>query len=734
MKRLLTALVLVLFALDAQAQYRTVSIRDIQRVPLDSLLACDALQNSNNARWTLQTSDFYPIPPAVRETIEVVAQVIVPPKVITFTGSGWTLILRDPEAGQDEWSYLMVRVGFSGDTASLYGQNFLNLQQGDVVRLRGYVDEFPSGNMNSYTQFVPIGAGFQVIDIGTPLPAPLTKEVQDFYEGIYPGGKTKWSAGEPFEGAYVELTDLTVTGYVSQTNGTFSMVDAYGNEISTLDASEWFTLRAHRDPTSTYALPKQFQRVDTVRGYITTNSGQEAVRGYRIAPVFPGDLVLGEILPGVSTHRRNPVVVTPVDTPQVSVRAYQQAGGQPLESVVLYTSVNNGPFVADTMQGSSADSTYVKAIGPFADGAFVKYYIVATDTAGNTSTSANSATGASAADTSKGFFFFTSLSRPLVIQDIQYTPYPNGRTGYLGATVSLTGIVTADTSDLNLNSNGTTPWYIQAGHTPWSGIWITGPDSVLAGLRKGDSVTVTGSVTEDNNVTKLINVQSPLVVHSTANAQPMIMDMQTAMFGANAANGDAIAEPWEGIVVRFNNVTVVDVYPTFADQTEYLLDDGSGPVLVRRDGMSRYSNVPGDTMNGKTLIHVGDTFSWVQGVVYFSFNRYKFVPRGDGDFGTFTVGVTDEPAALPEQFSLAQNYPNPFNPSTDIRYRIVTPGFVSLRVFNILGQEVATLVNKHQPAGEFTVRFDARRLSSGVYFYRVQSGMQALVKKMMFVK
>lgn len=88
----------------------------------------------------------------------------------------------------------------------------------------------------------------------------------------------------------------------------------------------------------------------------------------------------------------------------------------------------------------------------------------------------------------------------------------------------------------------------------------------------------------------------------------------------------------------------------------------------------------------------------------------------------------------PEQFSLEQNYPNPFNPSTKIEFRIADFGFVSLTVYDVLGNEVATLVNEEKPAGTYEVKFDAFRLSSGIYFYVLQSGNFVETRKMILIR
>jgi len=98
------------------------------------------------------------------------------------------------------------------------------------------------------------------------------------------------------------------------------------------------------------------------------------------------------------------------------------------------------------------------------------------------------------------------------------------------------------------------------------------------------------------------------------------------------------------------------------------------------------------------------------------------------------VGV-DEPAPnVPQRVMLYQNYPNPFNPTTTIRYSIPSFGLVTLKVYNVLGQEVRTLVNEQLPPGNYQVQFDALDLVSGVYFYRLQVGKYSEVMRMLVVK
>jgi hypothetical protein len=100
-----------------------------------------------------------------------------------------------------------------------------------------------------------------------------------------------------------------------------------------------------------------------------------------------------------------------------------------------------------------------------------------------------------------------------------------------------------------------------------------------------------------------------------------------------------------------------------------------------------------------------------------------------------TVLAVDEQAdEMPGEFALEQNYPNPFNPNTNIRFGVQNLGFVSLKAYDILGREVATIVNEELKAGNYRVDFDATNLASGIYFYRLTSGNSVATRKMIVVK
>ncbi|MFC2093719.1 T9SS type A sorting domain-containing protein [Bacteroidota bacterium] len=104
------------------------------------------------------------------------------------------------------------------------------------------------------------------------------------------------------------------------------------------------------------------------------------------------------------------------------------------------------------------------------------------------------------------------------------------------------------------------------------------------------------------------------------------------------------------------------------------------------------------------------------------------------DANWLITGVTQNGNTLPTDYVLSQNYPNPFNPTTTINFTIPTTGLVVLKVYNVLGKEVATLVNETKNAGSYNVNFNGTNLTSGVYFYKIEVRGFATVKKMLLMK
>jgi len=147
-------------------------------------------------------------------------------------------------------------------------------------------------------------------------------------------------------------------------------------------------------------------------------------------------------------------------------------------------------------------------------------------------------------------------------------------------------------------------------------------------------------------------------------------------------------------------------------------------------------NANGATSNGGfNLPFGGGTVVLSNSGIYY----YVCSPHASGGMkGTITVNSTSDVETIgetiPNDFILMQNYPNPFNPATTISFSIPAPSYVSLRVFNLLGKEVAQIISEEMPAGRHSKQWNAADLTSGVYFYRLQSGDFVETKRLMMLK
>jgi hypothetical protein len=112
--------------------------------------------------------------------------------------------------------------------------------------------------------------------------------------------------------------------------------------------------------------------------------------------------------------------------------------------------------------------------------------------------------------------------------------------------------------------------------------------------------------------------------------------------------------------------------------------------------------------------------------------RLKQIDR-DGKF-EYSQTVEIIAASSPKEFALEQNYPNPFNPTTAIGYQLSANSFTTLKIYDAIGREVATLVNEVKEAGTYSAQFDGAKLSSGIYFARLSSDGKIQIRKLMLMK
>jgi hypothetical protein len=210
---------------------------------------------------------------------------------------------------------------------------------------------------------------------------------------------------------------------------------------------------------------------------------------------------------------------------------------------------------------------------------------------------------------------------------------------------------------------------------------------------------------------------------------------------------DAGALPRDTYVTAFDGVSDPQILPTTATPRQKIFTIGpfglglGRPLTVKVSGLLGDEDLVLATARDGKWIPVPSTFESGQRRLVASISRL-------GVFGVFKKSEMGDVVA-PSQFALYQNYPNPFNPATAISYQLPAlsgvegsaNSFVTLKIFDVLGREVAVLVNGERPAGAYATRWDASALPSGVYFYRLTArptgGLAnelSVVRKMIFMK
>ena len=704
------------------------------------------------------------------DTVEIIGRVVAPPQVNTPWGlksllrgtSSWTCYIQD--TNNNLWGGIVVR------QATRFTNTFIqNVDTGNIVKLRGKVQEFFSTGTPGTSGFLTqieldtTSGPIQILSLQGKRPTPKLVTVADFANGDYPnGGTINYVDGEKYEGMYVEFRNVeTSTGLASRQP--FSIVDANGNKIYIRDYSNFYS--ASPSPSSDtlaklwgWTTPTPGTVVNYIRGVII-NANNEGVFGnqlpYALVPLYPNDISLGAAAPVLSNPQKLPGVPTPSDSVTVSVAVTSQTA---LTNVSVLFRVNGGAFNTKNMNLSTG-TIYVTKLPPAPVNTLVEYFIKATNTGGLTKLLP--------ADTLKSkLFYVVKNSDSLSIQEVQYCPNNGGFSGYQGAFVrGIEGIVTADTSDIR-NFSYTGPGgtqsspqrvIIQNGQGPYSGIWISGvPTDVIL---KGQRVRVRGIVESYFGINR-ISVATPtdVTILSSGNPLPSPQILTTAELGNAKLGGDSTIKKWESVLVRLNSpvsITCINANRGTACISGEPLPDTAfrrnyGEILVRdfsgiearitlQGGNHTFTNNWDGVTAGKTLLTKNDSISFVEGILYYSFSNYKITPRRNTDFGNVVpIGITNL-SEIVNSYDLSQNYPNPFNPVTKIKYAIPVNACVSVKIYDILGREVAVLVNQSMNAGSYLIDFNASEFASGVYFYRLNAqGRDGstfnMVKKMVLVK
>jgi hypothetical protein len=199
-------------------------------------------------------------------------------------------------------------------------------------------------------------------------------------------------------------------------------------------------------------------------------------------------------------------------------------------------------------------------------------------------------------------------------------------------------------------------------------------------------------------------------------------------------------EPEQGADYFFHNFTggvydTATITKVFGNQVwiNISLDsDGNGTRLEEPDNWTDLVTIQFEKLEPI----VNDVITWVPASIFwivYEDDNTTMLQLGDFN-NTAIISTTEDGVYQIDDFNLSQNYPNPFNPTTRINYQISVAGLVSLRVYNLLGEVMETLVNEEKSAGNYNVEFNASRLPSGTYFYRLKVGSFIETKKMVLMK
>jgi len=226
---------------------------------------------------------------------------------------------------------------------------------------------------------------------------------------------------------------------------------------------------------------------------------------------------------------------------------------------------------------------------------------------------------------------------------------------------------------------------------------------------------------------------SPIAITLSGTRDGTTLNMTASITAEQAVNSSTWRVHWviveSGLSVPQNSGSG---YVPFTHQSVHrgMYPDGSGSPITITQGQT--VDIP------RTLtLQTGWVPENCKVIVFVQNNTDKKVQNAEIVGVDALTAVGETPGDVPATFGLEQNYPNPFNGETRIGYRVSGLGsgeFVALKVYNVLGQEVATLVNERKAPGTYSVSFDAVNLPSGVYCYRLQAGMMQATKTMMLLR
>ncbi len=593
------------------------------------LVSIDTLQFANALKLSANNSAPDYINPTFRnavytDTVQVEGYVTFNPKTYALSLSRYGCFLQtSPTATPWGTMHVLLDKGlYPGDTIGGMDQivkYFANFEFGLKVKCTGKMSEF-----NGMTQLALLKIESEITNLTPANIQPKVLNVDVFEKNI--GGVQTYqpTTGEQWEGAYIELRNVTVVDRsLSGSRWSWALQDANGNKMKVYDVSGYFRNdNLDRDPLTpvNFAPPLVGTTLAYVRGAVMeVVSG--GFTGYYISPLKPSDIGPSTFIPPSITNRRHiPVIATSTSAVKLSCKAIDDST---IVNTVLYyaVGVSNTTYTAVTMTDMGS-GIYESTVPAQPNGTVVKYWFRAWDNGGHNSV-----------DTASNALAYIVTDGGInSIAQLQYSPFPGGNSIWMNDTlsgISVGGIVTASLYDMSFEPA------IQNGTAPNSGIFFAAQANDSVALwRRGDSVIINSCIVKETfNVTTLDHigyyggVKNYTIVSSNNNLPAFNTNLTIDSVIAKSPN---YTEPYEGMLVRYNDVYCVHKNPDITSNNgEFsIYKDTSTVNGLRCDDDSKDI---GSTYNVDSMVVKTKKYGFVQGLMYFSFSNWKLEPRDRAD-------------------------------------------------------------------------------------------------------
>ncbi len=715
MKKILLSIVTIALGGLAYAQ-TPVSLYDISYVSPTNLAACN------------DTSQYF------NDTVTTRGIVVVPGNLSEVASGSVTggsrpfIFLVDTAANGAPGAFKGIEVmGAAGNTPVAAIEN---AQAGDILEITGIV-----GSFDGSLQLTPLSSSSVTLIGATSAPTFTTISVGDLNDA---NRVNKLTTGEQWEGAFVEFQNVTVTAVNFFSGGSrvsFDIVDVNGNQLNVSDRflAQRTTSHSVVNPnspnsvanggpgTGTFTPPVVGTVYSSIKGLVRQSANGctgGTGRGYELNPFDSTHYQKGATPPSITNVVRTPQVPNPTQTVNITADIFDNDGA--VTSATLFYSADpaatRSTFTSVNMTNTGI--TYSASIPAFPLDTVVRYFIEATDDSSNVSTFPGITNDA----------FYTVRANGLTIVDIQ-NPGPNANTDspYSGESVTFTGAVTSTLNQFDLGYV-----YVQdTSATEYAGVYVTGNAS-LAGLNRGDVVTITGDVAENFGFT---TVTATNIVNNnrTFNINPVSVTPDS--------NFASKGEMYEGMLISLDdpNNGKIDVIDPNLNFGEYGIGISGSSDFVRVlsgrvNGTSAQSSLNvsliSDTfyINNEGVMNVpgilADTAQDMDamiGILWYSFGNFKLTPRNNGDIINFSeplvyVGLTEENAVVEMKY-----YPNPAQNVVTIENNSADLNNLEAFFFNLNGQllKSTSLMNDRNEV-------NVSDLNNGVYIIRVMNNNEVV--------